>query len=125
MKVEGVTGGAFVPAYNDNALRQNTVDGTVQFPEDSITVHEDVEYFDPNNKAHVQKVEESVKQLNKTMETYHTELRFQLHEGSGEYFVKVINPSDGTVVREIPPEKVLNMVAYFKELMGIIVDKFI
>ncbi|GAB6180182.1 flagellar protein FlaG [Desulfotomaculum defluvii] len=68
--------------------------------------------------------EQAIDKLNKTMETYNTELRFKLHEKSGEYIVKIINPKDDTVIREIPPERVLNMVAYFREILGIVVDKF-
>lgn len=67
---------------------------------------------------------QAVDKMNKTMETYNTEIRFQLHEKSGEYMVKLINTKDNSVIREIPPEKVLNMVAYFKELVGIVIDKF-
>lgn len=71
-----------------------------------------------------EKVDQAVSKLNKTMETYNTELRFQLHEKSGEYMVKIINSKDHSVVRELPPERVLNMVAYFKEILGLVVDKF-
>ncbi|SFQ96993.1 flagellar protein FlaG [Desulfoscipio geothermicus] len=70
-------------------------------------------------------LEQAVNKLNNTMESYVTELRFELHEKSGEIMVKVINEKDNTVIREIPPEKVLDMVAYFKKLLGIIVDKMI
>lgn len=72
-----------------------------------------------------EKVTRAVEQLNDTMKTYNTELRFELHEKSGEYIVKVMRQPDGTVIREIPPEKVLDMVAYFKKMLGIIVDKLI
>lgn len=70
-------------------------------------------------------VEKAVALLNKTMESYNTELRFTLHKQSGEYMVKIVNTRDNTVIREIPPKRVLDMVAYFKEVLGLIVDKFI
>ena len=70
-------------------------------------------------------IPQAVDLLNRTMEGYNAEIKFALHEKSGEYFVKVINTNDNTVIREIPSEKVLNMVAYFKEVLGLIVDKFI
>lgn len=70
-------------------------------------------------------LDEAVEKANKTMETYNTELRFSIHEASGEMMVKVINTKDGTVIREIPPEKVLNFVAHIKKMLGIIIDKFI
>ncbi len=70
-------------------------------------------------------LEEAVEKVNQTMETYRTELRFQIHEGSGEMMVKVINTKDDTVIREIPPENVLDFVAHVKKMLGIIIDKFI
>ncbi|MCL6611795.1 MAG: flagellar protein FlaG [Peptococcaceae bacterium] len=73
----------------------------------------------------IEEVRAAVELLNKTMENYSTQLKFSLHEASGEYIVRVINTSDNTVIREIPPERVLDMVAHFKEMLGIIVDKFI
>jgi flagellar protein FlaG len=37
--------------------------------------------------------------------------------------VKVLDKDTGKVVREIPPEKILDMVAKFMEKAGIIVDE--
>lgn len=70
-------------------------------------------------------LEEAVDKANKTMETYNTELRFSIHEASGEIMVKVVNTKDNTVIREIPPERVLDFVAHVKKMLGIIIDKFI
>ncbi len=72
-----------------------------------------------------EKLEQAVEQLNNTMRVYYTNLRFEIHEKSGEIMVKVLNSEDGSVVREIPPEKTLDMVAYFKEMLGLIIDKLI
>ncbi|MFZ5632088.1 MAG: flagellar protein FlaG [Bacillota bacterium] len=76
-------------------------------------------------KNDIQEVGKAINLLNKTMETYNTELKFTLHEKSGEYMVKVVNTKDNTVIREIPPERILDMVAQLKEMLGLIVDKFI
>lgn len=71
-----------------------------------------------------EQIQQAVDKMNKTMETYNTELRFKFHEKSGEYIVKIIDPRDNSVIKEIPPEKILDMVAYFKKLTGLVVDKF-
>jgi flagellar protein FlaG len=70
-------------------------------------------------------LEEAVDKANQTLETYDTELRFSIHESSGEIMVKVVNTKDDTVVREIPPESVLDFVANIKKMLGIIIDKLI
>ena len=68
---------------------------------------------------------EAVGQVNRTMEIYRTELRFILDEKSEEIMVKVINAETGEVIREIPPEWVLKIVADVKKMLGLILDKFI
>ncbi|AEG59505.1 flagellar protein FlaG [Desulforamulus ruminis] len=77
-----------------------------------------------DSKTTAEQIKNAVEKMNKTMETYNTELRFKLHEKSGEYMIKIVSTKDNSVIREIPPEKILNMVAYFKEMLGFVVDKF-
>jgi len=72
-----------------------------------------------------QKLLEAVDQTNKTMETYNTELRFSIHKESGEVMVKVIDTRDNSVIREIPPERVLDFAAHIKKTLGLILDKII
>jgi len=122
VKVQGITGGMPVTGIDENLQNQRDILG--DFPPWSADdiIGQEEQYFD---KSDVCQIENAVKQINNTMEMYHTELKYSLHEESGEYYVKVINTEDNTVIREIPPEKVLDMVAYFKKMLGIIVDKFI
>ena len=86
---------------------------------------EKVKEFTKDKATDPKVLEENVELLNKTMESYKTEIRFSLHEASGEYQVKIINTKDNSVVKELPAESVLNMVAHFKQLLGIVVDKYI
>ena len=90
-------------------------------------VEQYVEQEEPAEKQPVdpQVTQKAVDLINRTMKSYNTEVRFTMHEKSGEYMIKIINTSDNSVIREIPPESVLDMVAYFKEVLGLIVDKFI
>ncbi|MBE3573752.1 MAG: flagellar protein FlaG [Moorella humiferrea] len=76
-------------------------------------------------KAGRKEVHEAVKKVNHTMEIYRTELRFILDEESDEFMVRVINAETGEVIREIPPEWVLKIVADVKRMLGLILDKFI
>jgi flagellar protein FlaG len=72
-----------------------------------------------------QKLEVAVEQVNRTMETFNTKLRFAIHKGSGRVAVQVINSRDNSVIREIPSESVLNFAAHVKEMLGVLFDKFI
>lgn len=63
--------------------------------------------------------------INKSVRTYDRKLQYSIHEKTNTIMVKVIDISDGSdrVIREIPPEKILDMVAKMWELAGIIVDE--
>ena len=49
-------------------------------------------------------------------------LKFEMVEDAGVYQLQVIDMSDGRVVRKIPPDEVLKMVALLKEQMSDRVD---
>lgn len=52
-----------------------------------------------------------------------TRFEFSIHEGTEAVMVKVIDTETDEIIREIPPEKILDMVAKMWELAGILVDK--
>lgn len=76
-------------------------------------------------KLSEQQLQQAIDRLNKTMTTYNTELRFKLDKESGEMQVSVINSETKEVIRKIPPDKILQIVAHIKEMLGLIVDELI
>lgn len=48
---------------------------------------------------------------------------FSIHEKTKQIMIKVINSDTNEIVREIPPEKILDMVATMWEMAGLIVDE--
>lgn len=52
-----------------------------------------------------------------------TNLQFQLHEGLDEYYVSVIDAKTEEVIRQIPSEKMLDMYAAMRDLVGLMVDR--
>jgi len=46
-----------------------------------------------------------------------------IHEQTKEVVIRVKNKETGELIREVPPEKILDMVAKFMELNGIIIDE--
>lgn len=51
------------------------------------------------------------------------EFEFSIHEKTKQIMVKVIDSSTKEVIREIPPEKILDMVAYMCEAAGLFIDE--
>ena len=66
--------------------------------------------------------------LNEAMKISNYHLQFKVHKESGRLQVKVLD-ADNKVIREIPPEKILDCSARIKELIdrmaGILVDELV
>ena len=50
-------------------------------------------------------------------------LRFEKHEKTGHWIVQICDSETDEVIKEVPPEKMLDMVSKFRELAGLLVDK--
>lgn len=72
------------------------------------------------------KDEQTVKALEKVLKALEgpeTTLDVSIHKETKTIMVKVLNKETGELIREIPPEKTLDIVANMMEIAGIIVDK--
>lgn len=65
----------------------------------------------------------AIEKANKAQLGATTSFEFSIHQLTHEIMVKVIDRETGETLRELPPEKTLDMVAKMWEMAGIIVDK--
>lgn len=65
----------------------------------------------------------AIEHANRALEGIYTQFEFSIHEKTREIMVKVIDRDSGEVIREIPPEQILDMVAKMWELAGILIDE--
>ncbi|QUI21457.1 flagellar protein FlaG [Vallitalea pronyensis] len=70
-----------------------------------------------------QDVIEAIEKANKHFRSYDRRLEFSIHEQTKQIMVKVISTEDDSIIREIPSEKILDMVAKLWEMAGIFVDE--
>ncbi|PAB59358.1 flagellar protein FlaG [Anaeromicrobium sediminis] len=63
-----------------------------------------------------------IEKTDKDIAIKNTSLRFAIHDKTKEVMVKVINDDTDEVIREIPSEKVLDMVAAVLERTGLFLD---
>jgi PAS domain-containing protein len=66
---------------------------------------------------------DAIEKANNAISGANRRFEFSIHEKTKEIMVKVINSDTNEVIREIPPEKILDMVATMWEMAGIIVDE--
>lgn len=64
-----------------------------------------------------------IEKANKALDGGNRSFEFSIHEATNEIMVKVIDTDTNEVIREIPNEKILDMVAKMWEMAGIFVDE--
>jgi len=70
-----------------------------------------------------EKLEEAVKSINEFLNTQQKASKFVFHEGLDKYYVQLVDAETEEVIKEIPPEKLLNAFYEMKKLAGMIVDE--
>ncbi|NLI57614.1 MAG: flagellar protein FlaG [Clostridium sp.] len=108
---------------NTNNTVQNSV-GVKKTNSENNNVQKNKKDENLNDRnASAKEIIDAIEKANKAIIGAQTQLEFSIHEGTKEIMVKVINTDTKEVVREIPSEKILDMVAKMWELAGIMVDE--
>lgn len=147
MAIEGIKS-TVMTAQQSQPVRKAepvSVDGTPIVPQDSsqqaaISVSarrdgydqkRDGNEKDPNKKdegkelkeVSPDKVKDALSEINKKIAPTQTECSFKYHEKTHRISITVKDKETDKVIREIPPEKTLDMIAKTLELAGILVDE--
>lgn len=70
-----------------------------------------------------EELEKVTVEANQALEVVNTQLVFRVHEGTGRPLIKLVESSTQEVIREIPAEKMLDVLAGIWEWAGLIVDR--
>ena len=76
-----------------------------------------------NTDAKNEQVKKAVEELNKKMFNQNSEAVFGIHEKTNRVTIKIVDKSSKKVIKELPPEKTLDMIARVWEMAGILVDE--
>ncbi|MEN3184051.1 MAG: flagellar protein FlaG [Atribacterota bacterium] len=79
----------------------------------------------PGEQFSLEELPKVVERMNTIMEALSIEARFSIHEPTHTVIVTLVNRDTGEIIRQIPPEKLLDMVARFRELVGLFVDEVV
>jgi len=115
--------------YNNVSLSQNQVSHEVQAPNTAKSNgHENMTNSlegkkDPSRPSKEDSIIDAIEKANKKLDTSKTEFSFSVHEATKQIMIKVIDKETKKVIKEFPPEKILDMVAHSMELAGLIVDE--
>lgn len=122
--------GEQVVIRTDHTIKSHT---HVQFPKlanqaPEQTENKNVSEYDPFadqilSEKDLEKVDAAIEYLNKTMRIFDRSLEFSIHEDTNRIIVRVIDRSSEEVIREIPPERILDLVAALMSIVGLLVDQ--
>ena len=125
--VPEITGVQSVTAAADNFARvAQTSEKRQSSSGDTFGQENQDQLFDegiPIQEVSKEKVENAIRDINAKIRPTHTECQFSYHEATKRISIKVLDQASGEVIREIPPEKTLDMIAKTLELAGILVDE--
>ena len=68
-----------------------------------------------------EQMKDAVSQMNKKMEN--SEAIFGIHEETNRVTIKIVDKDTKKVIKELPPEKTLDMIAKVWEMAGLLVDE--
>lgn len=74
-----------------------------------------------NQQPSNEQIKQAVEKLNKSMTN--SEAVFGIHEATQRVTIKIIDKESKEVIKELPPEKTLDMIAKVWEMAGILVDE--
>ncbi|RJX20678.1 MAG: flagellar protein FlaG [Ammonifex sp.] len=116
-----------------NLLRAAKVDTLSRVPEEVIKPSGPVELLqqlkakdeegEKGKKPDSGQLEGVLGRLNLMLEMTWYDLHFRIHEATHEVMVQVVNRDTGEVLREIPPQRILDMVAEMMRLIGMMMDE--
>lgn len=91
----------------ENAQEKGQADGGDQQGKDQQASHE--------------QIRKAVEKLNKNLGN--SEAVFGIHEDTNRVTIKIVDKTTKEVIRELPPEKTLDMIAKVWDLAGILIDE--
>ena len=110
---------------NNTAQTETNSDGGQNLAKNAEQNHEEViKAIDNVKDAQDQtndKIKRAVEDMNKRM--FNSEAQFGIHEGTNRVTIKIVDKETKEVIKELPPEKTLDMIAKAWEMAGLMVDE--
>ncbi|MBP5223686.1 MAG: flagellar protein FlaG [Lachnospiraceae bacterium] len=74
-----------------------------------------------SSQNEIEQIRKAVEKMKRNMP--HSEAVFGIHEGTNRVTIKLVDKDTKEVIKELPPEKTLDMIAKVWEMAGILVDE--
>lgn len=93
--------------------------------QEHYTAKQDTEISNTKRESTLTEVQagEMTEEMNKFMERLNTDIHFTLHEKTERLMLQVVDRKNGEIIKEIPSEEMLDMLAKISEYVGVLLDK--
>ncbi|MFL2121164.1 flagellar protein FlaG [Marinilactibacillus psychrotolerans] len=125
------------PTHTQTAIKN--IDRVLQQPKSTISLYKD-SYIEPiqpvreirradqtldlyKETISEEQINQWVLEAKEVMQRVNTQLSFRKHEGTGRTLVELVDNQSGEVLREIPSEKMLDIISGIWEWSGLIIDR--
>lgn len=68
-------------------------------------------------------LEDASEELSKVVQSMGANLTFSIHEGTQRLMVRMVDATNGTILKEFPPKDFLDMIARIRDYIGNLLDK--
>ncbi len=124
MKIDN---GSLSTVFLEQSMRTNNVEATtsnIKTKENTLSDNNSSSHKEStNHKVSEKTISKAVDDVNKKLDKSNAECKFSVHKATGQITVKVMDKETGDVIREIPSEKILDIVATALEMAGILMDE--
>lgn len=126
MRLDGVGGSSAIAIPSSNVASQPVVGenrvGNDRRQAQKQIIPEEVKQVE-EKKYSEEEVIKFIEKANSEFVAYDRRFEFSIHDKTKQIMVKILDSATNEVIREIPSERVLDMVAGLWEMAGIIVDR--
>lgn len=98
-----------------------TVESTIMKQKQTVKPQNNLE--EQKDVVSKEKLEEAVNSINEFLHTQNKASKFVFHDGLDKYYVQLVDAETDEIIKEIPPERLLNAFYEMKKLAGMIVDE--
>jgi len=88
-----------------------------------VATNESMVKSENGNQPSDEEIKSAIKEANKRAIFGHASAQFSYHEATKRISVKIVDNDTKEIIREIPPEKTLDMISKMWELAGLVVDE--
>lgn len=116
--------------YSNNDLSARKIQQNIPKPRENNRFIDKFQKIDKEAKLEKSKQQEQLSEIkdiidesNKDFRTFDRRLDISVHEKTREIMVKVVDTLTDEIIKELPPEVVLDTLARRREIVGIMIDK--